>query len=112
MKDRARLFWIESNLWSEATFGPNTSRGPLGPALHLEKEAAELVSEIKSTFGATKDLVLEELADCQHLVFDAARRAGFSFNEFWEACFKKLAINKNREWPTPSEDDTPVEHKK
>jgi hypothetical protein len=86
--------------WSQATFGTDQERGPLGALRHLEKEARE-------TQEAPADS--EEYADCFLLILDAARRAGISPLQLIEAAHRKMAINRERTWPRPI-DDNPVEH--
>lgn len=100
MTDQLKRFWDFQAYWSRITFGPDQQRGPRGPLEHLEKEVAE---------AKAKPFDLVEYADCQHLIFDAARRAGYTYEQFVEACFNKLAINMNRKWQK-STDDAPVEH--
>lgn len=86
--------------WSQATFGTDQERGPLGALRHLEKEAVE-------TQAAPYDI--EEYADCFLLILDAARRAGISPLQLIEAAQHKMVINRQRTWPRPV-DDFPVEH--
>jgi hypothetical protein len=86
--------------WSQATFGTDQERGPLGALRHLEKEAVE-------TQAAPDDI--EEYADCFLLILDAARRAGISPLQLIEAAQRKMVINRQRTWPRPI-DDQPVEH--
>ncbi len=86
--------------WSQATFGTDHERGPLGALRHLEKEARE-------TQEAPDDS--EEYADCFLLILDAARRAGISPRLLIEAAERKMTINRARTWPKPV-DDNPVEH--
>ena len=93
-------FWVELSEWSQATFGADGERGPIGPLKHLAKEVQEALAD-------PGDLI--EYADLLFLVFDATRRAGFSFEDLLAACWRKLAINRARTWPKPSSDE-PVEH--
>jgi hypothetical protein len=93
-------FWEELGEWSQATFGSDTVRGPQGPLKHLAKE-------IEEALKAPDDL--EEYADLLFLVFDAARRAGFTYGQLREAVSTKLEKNKSRKWGKPSSDE-PVEH--
>jgi Protein of unknown function (DUF550) len=86
--------------WSQATFGTDRERGPLGALRHLEKEARE-------TQDAPNDV--EEYADCFLLILDAARRAGISPQQLIEAAQHKMVVNRQRTWPRPV-DDQPVEH--
>ena len=93
-------FWLELSEWSQATFGSDKVRGPRGPLLHLSKEVEEALK-------APDDL--EEYSDLFFLVFDATRRAGFSYAQLREAVTAKLAKNKARKWGKPTNDE-PVEH--
>lgn len=86
--------------WSQAVFGCDSQRGPIGPLKHLEKEAVEAQENPEDEF---------EYADCLLLVLDAARRAGFSPLSLVKTARDKMVINKQRSWPTPK-DDSPVEH--
>jgi hypothetical protein len=92
-------FWHVFSAWSQATFGNDASRGPRGPLLHLQKEVAECLED---------PMDVEEYADCVFLVFDACRRAGFSFNDLRIAINRKLKTNMARRWPSPTSDQ-PVE---
>lgn len=116
MTDRAQQFWNEQAEFSEATFGKSPGRGPLGPLKHLEKEVIEAQNDaqmldnrktgkacILLTTEAMEQCLREELADCAHLLFDAARRAGMTYDQFLDECFKKLEKNKNRKWKAPDE---------
>lgn len=93
-------FWDAHAEWSQATFGTDAERGPAGPLKHLIKEANEALAHPTD---------LEEYADCLFLVFDAARRAGFTFEQLREAVCVKLKVNKARTWPKPTSNE-PVEH--
>jgi ParB family transcriptional regulator, chromosome partitioning protein len=95
------LFWKEQADWSQATFGLDSERGPIGPLKHLAKEAVE----------AQKDPTdLMEFVDCLFLTFDATRRAGFTYEQLLEGAWRKLEINKARQWTKPAKGDEPVEH--
>jgi len=103
---KTQRFWDEQAEWSRATFGSDTERGPLGPLKHLEKETEEArQSWIKQDIPEAK----VEIADCLFLTFDAARRAGMSLDDLLDTAFRKLEINKQREWQKPT-NDGPVEH--
>ena len=97
---RAKQFWYAQAEWSQATFGADNVRGPLGALKHLEKEAREAQADIT-------DLV--EYADCLFLTFDAARRAGLTLDKLLDIAFEKLEKNKKRTWNKPTSDE-PVEH--
>ena len=79
-------FWYDQAAWSTATFGHGNGIGALK---HLKKEVDECLAN-------PSDLV--EYADMMHLVFDACRRAGYTYDELADACHKKLAINRARKW--------------
>lgn len=93
-------FWERHAEWSQATFGPDGERGPTGPLNHLAKEVREALANPDD---------LTEYADLVFLVFDAARRAGFSYAQLEEAVTRKLAVNKARRWGPRSADGV-VEH--
>ena len=93
-------FWQAQAQWSHKVFGPSSVRGPLGPLKHLAKEALE---------AQANPADLEEYADCLFLVIDSCWRAGFTFDELLEACWRKLEKNKARVWSVGSPDE-PVEH--
>ena len=117
-KERTQQFWDEQAAWSEATFGPTSERGAVGPLKHLEKEAKEARTEAEwlrdnpgkfdGIAGKTRELKVE-IADCLFLTFDAARRAGMTLTDLLDTAFDKLEVNKNRTWQRTSEDG-PVEH--
>lgn len=94
---------VDQAEWSQATFGADTERGPMGALKHLEKEARECQDAV-----GTPEL-LEEMADCLLLLIDASRRARFSPTQLVEAALEKLEKNKRRTWPKPTSDE-PVEH--
>ncbi len=94
-------FWNAQSDWSQATFGLDSVRGPIGPLKHLAKEAKE-ASE------APGDII--EYADLLFLVVDATRRAGFTARQLLDACFEKLAVNRQRTWQKPTSPDEAVEH--
>lgn len=97
---RIQRFWDAQAEWSQATFGTDQDRGPIGPLKHLEKEAREAQEHPTDEF---------EMADCLFLVFDAARRSGMTLDKLISACERKLEINKARKWDKPT-DNNPVEH--
>lgn len=90
MPNMLEAFWIRLERWSVKAFGPDNWRGPQGPLEHLAKE----VEEVKAKPG---DIM--EYVDCFHLVLDATRRAGFSYQQFEDALFLKISINEKRSWP-------------
>lgn len=88
-------FWRQHSQWSQATFGADTERGPIGALNHLAKE-------VKEALACPSDLT--EYADMVFLVFDSCRRAGFSFNDLVRAVWDKFAVNKARKWGPPGPD--------
>lgn len=102
--DPLRTFWNRFRVWSENTFGPPTIRGPIGPIKHLQKEIE------KELLPSPYDL--EEYADCVFLIFDACRRAGFSYDELVEKIYYKFEKNQNRTWPDwrGKDPNAPIEH--
>jgi hypothetical protein len=101
MSDRLADFWRQQGEWSQATFGPDIERGPIGPLKHLAKEVQECLADPWN---------MEEKIDCLFLVIDAARRSGASYQQFMDAAFAKLEVNKAREWQQSKGDSEPVEH--
>ncbi len=86
--------------WSQATFGLDSERGPLGALRHLELEAREAQQNPADA---------EEYADCFLLILDAARRAGIKPMQLIEAAQSKMEKNKARQWAAPVADE-PVLH--
>ena len=101
--ERVEKFWREHSEWSQATFGTDAERGPVGALKHLEKEARE---------AQAKPTDLEEYADCLFLTFDAARRAGLTLDTLLNEAFAKLEKNKKRRWVKPANPDEPIEHER
>jgi hypothetical protein len=100
MKDFVVL-WNAHAEWSRKTFGPDNERGPIGPLKHLAKEAQE--AQLKPTD-------FTEYADCLLCLIDAARRAGMTPGGLLREAEDKLQVNKFRQWGTPIDDDSPIEH--
>lgn len=98
--DRFEEFLDARSQWADETFGTPSERGPLGPLRHLKEEVEEVLA-------APDDLL--EYVDCIFLLFDAARRAGFSYEELLQGCYRKLEINKARKWG-PKTRDGAVKH--
>jgi hypothetical protein len=96
-------FWNAQSEWSQATFGTDAERGPIGPLKHLEKEAREAQEHPTDPF---------EFADCLFLVFDSARRAGFTLDQLTRFCWQKLEINKQRKYPKTTDMNAAVEHER
>ena len=88
------------SLWSQATFGSDIERGPIGALKHLALEAVEAQQR-------PDDIV--EYADCLLLLLDSSRRAGFTPRDLIEAAHEKMAVNKQRQWPR-TEGDVPSQH--
>lgn len=112
MVNQTQEFWNEHAEWSQATFGTDQERGPLGALKHLEKEAREAQGEVavvELTKGYNNKLH-EEIADCLFLTFDAARRAGMTLDTLLETAFAKLEKNRRRVWQKPTTGDEPIEH--
>jgi len=86
---------LDQSQWSQATFGEDSVRGPMGALKHLEKEAAEA----QRALDIGPDNTLEEMADCFLLLLDANRRAGFKIGDLIEAAKVKMVVNKQRTWP-------------
>lgn len=93
--------WDNQSTWSQATFGSDSERGPVGALKHLAKEALE---------AAEAPTDREEYADCLILVMDAARRAGMTVSMLLHAVDKKQTINRGRTWRKPTKADEPIEH--
>ena len=98
--DQLRDLIADHSEWSQATFGKDKNRGPVGALKHLAKEASEAAAN-------PSDII--EYADCLLLLLDATRRAGWKIGDVVNAAERKMEINKNREWQTPSP-DAPTEH--
>jgi hypothetical protein len=77
--------------WSEKTFG---NVGPVGPLIHLSKEALEAAADPGD---------LSEWADMQFLLWDAQRRAGITDKQITAALEEKLKVNMARQWPEPKD---------
>lgn len=103
--DRFSCLAADHAKWSQATFGADQERGPIGALKHLEKEAKEAYEAV-----GTQGLP-EELADCFLLILDASRRAGIKPLELVKLAQQKMQKNKARTWAKPVADE-PVEHVK
>jgi len=88
----------EVAIWSIKTFG--SSRPPSAPLNHL-------IKEVKEVIDAPHDRM--EFADCFLLILDAASKAGINTEQLLTAAFKKLEINKKRQWGEPNKNGV-VEH--
>jgi hypothetical protein len=108
--------------WSQATFGTDQERGPVGALKHLQKEAREAheayerlsiartanVGREEAVSDAKAELATE-LADCLLLLLDASRRSGIKFATLVDHAKAKMIVNRQRTWPKPTSDE-PVEH--
>lgn len=97
----------DQSKWSQATFGSDSERGPIGPLKHLEKEAVE--AQRAFSYELHDGEFKTELADCLLLMLDAIRRGGFKIGDIIDAAQAKMVINRGRTWPKPTSDE-PVEH--
>lgn len=110
---------VDQAAWSQATFGTDLERGPVGPLRHLASETAEAAHEWErwvrdsahnpGVAPIPKGAFFMELADCLLLLLDASRRGGIKFVKLVEAAQEKMELNKKRRWPV-SQPDAPVEH--
>lgn len=91
----------DQSKWSQATFGADSERGPIGPLKHLAMEAIE---------ASENPADISEYADCFLLLLDAARRAGWKLSHLIDAAQKKMEVNKSREYLKPIDSISPVEH--
>ena len=115
--NRTQTFWDAQAEWSQATFGSDAERGPLGALKHLEKEAKEAYEEWDKakTTPKTEDAIKAirdcktEIADCLFLTMDAARRSGMTLDDLLNVAFDKLEVNKKRKWGKSTSDE-PTEH--
>jgi hypothetical protein len=96
------ILWKEHADWSQATFGTDQERGPIGALRHLKLEADEAIE-------SPRDII--EYADCLLLLLDAARRAGFSLEQLVCSARVKLDQCRTRKYPKP-EADVPSLHLK
>ena len=86
----------ELSEWSQATFGSDSERGPIGPLKHLEAEAKE---------AQENPTDITEYADILILLIDAARRAKIKPLELIKAAYAKLQVCKTRTYPKPLTDE-------
>jgi len=104
----------DQKAFSEATFGADTARGPIGAFRHLAKEAAEAADRLAADDHVpgtpASPEALTEMADCFLLLLDGLRRAGHKFGALVDAARAKLEVNKTRTWPAPTDATTPIEH--
>lgn len=93
--------WQTLSDWSQATFGDDSVRGPVGPLKHLRQEAREAINAV----GQPEEL-RKELADCLLILLDVTRRSGSTFAVLLDDSIEKLAVNQQRKWPPLSEIET------
>lgn len=95
LKDINKLnnFIKERNKFSGKTFGNKRVRGPIHPLKKMQEELIELIENPKDK---------SEWADVTLCLFDAAWRAGYSFEDLLNFSIKKLNINKTRKWKVKS----------
>lgn len=113
--------------WSNATFGDEKQRGPVGPLKHMAKEVCcellgcdplwfdQFVAGLQPrTYANAQQSITDimEYADLLILLLDSSRRAGHSFIEVIRAGREKMQENMKREWPKfdPSKVNEAVEH--
>lgn len=111
---------VDHAKWSQATFGLDSERGPIGPLKHLEKEAKEAYEAYSQWIGficgteyedKAKEKYETELADCFLLLLDAMRRSGVKFGKLIELATVKLQVCKARHYPRPEAgNNDAVEH--
>lgn len=77
---------IEIGEWAEKTFKSEDARGKI---LHLREEVDELLENLSDE---------EEWADCFLLLFDGARKQGFTFEQITELIYRKYQKNLTRTW--------------
>lgn len=102
--------------WSQATFGTDQERGPVGAWRHLPKECEETVEAWESLLVANPEdrprlaaKVAEEQADQLLLFLDGNRRSGLSLLDVVKAAHRKMKVNRTRIYHrTP--DSVPAEH--
>lgn len=117
--ERLERFLADHGEWSQATFGSDSERGPVGPLRHLHKETLEAVDawevglDLTTNIGGLDsdlDDFKYEMADCFLLLSDALRRSGMTFDELLDFSEKKLAKNKKRVWKKSDDPNSPIEH--
>lgn len=91
-----QILYDEIGLWSQATFGTDQERGPIGSLKHLSKEALEAAADPGD---------VNEYADCLILILDASRRAGISARALVDAGHAKMKVNRSRVYPRPGKDE-------
>ena len=84
--------------WTTVTFAEKQT---VSSILH------HLIKEVKEVMEDPSDI--EEYADCQILLMDAALRSGFNMDDIYFAVISKLKKNKLREWGNPDKNGV-IEH--
>lgn len=100
--------WGEISEWSQRTFGSDDTRGPVGPLNHMKKEVDEALEAMR--LGRPFGEILDEFADLQILLCDAARRQRISLDLLLVASLDKMARNRARTYPRPTDPDAVSEH--
>jgi len=112
----------DQSAWSQATFGTDDVKGPLGSLKHLANESSEAIEAFLDWSRANRDIytaddvVVElrqdyhiELADILILLLDASRRSGLMPLDLIRVAQAKMDVNKQRKWNVPQGDE-PTEH--
>lgn len=99
--DRITSLIERQSKWSQATFGSDADRSPVGPLLHLAEEAKE---------AAEAPTDITEYADCFLLVLESIRRGGFTIMDLMTAAEEKQAVNMARKWEKPADELSPIHH--
>jgi hypothetical protein len=119
---RVATLWDEVAAWSNATFGDESERGPVGPVKHLAIEClesigmdTEQIQEFRSWMAGIQVFDREfdhaELADILILLMDAGRRSGVNWPWIVARAIEKMDVNRSRTYPKPAPgDDTISEH--
>ena len=87
-----QTFINDLSKWSDSAFGKE--RPFTAPLHHLKLEIDEVIES---------DGDPEEFADCFLLLLDSYRKTGGNTQKLMQQMYKKLEINKQREWNKPTE---------
>lgn len=90
-KDRWQAMQDDIGAFTEYVFGKSTPEAKLA---HLAEEVQEVMADPSDA---------HEWADCMILLLDAARKAGFTTDDLYDAVVEKMKINKTRKWQAPDE---------
>lgn len=107
-RDTYLRLWGEVSEWSQRTFGGDEERGPVGPLGHMKKEVDEALEAMR--LGRPFQEVLDEFADLQILLRDAARRQRISLDLLLVASLDKMARNRARVYIKPTDPNAISEH--